>query len=389
MSSPRSTLPKHSFEVRPLTIALLGRSEPSHVEALAEPLEQLHTRLMLHGHAPVTAEAPRPGPRSTTGPIHHLVSGLHRPAADWRRTLHEHRPDVAFVLDPSAATLAPAIASSGVALGLHVADPDLDRSPRGRRRAAARRIALSSAGVLIADTRVVQERYLDEVDLPVELIRPGTRILRNTPTDLLWSYGLVPGAFHVTTLEGGIDRTAMVLEGYHRSAATLPLVVIGRSAHHDQVDALAARDPRLRILGDVDDVRLVEQLHAHALSSLHARPTGTVDNAMLRAMGAATAVVALDTLVNRETAGTAGSYFSSAADVARRVEEVEQYPFRFRDLGELMQERAHRFHDWDVAAEQYAAVASRLAREQRGRHRRPVRRIDRPITPVTIAIGRG
>jgi glycosyltransferase involved in cell wall biosynthesis len=93
-------------------------------------------------------------------------------------------------------------------------------------------------------------------------------------------------------------------------------------------------------------------------------------------MGAGTAVLAWDVVFNREVAGTAGLYFSAPGELGRQVEEVERYPFRFRDIGELMQDRAHRRYDWDVVAEAYGALAAKLARGYSTRGISSGRRLD-------------
>ena len=67
-------------------------------------------------------------------------------------------------------------------------------------------------------------------------------------------------------------------------------------------------------------------------------------------------------MFNREVAGTGGLYFDTAIQLSRQIEEVERYPFRFRDLGELMQERAQALYNWDAVTESYEALAAKLAR---------------------------
>jgi glycosyltransferase involved in cell wall biosynthesis len=79
-------------------------------------------------------------------------------------------------------------------------------------------------------------------------------------------------------------------------------------------------------------------------------------------MGAGTAVLGWDVNFNREVAGTAGLYFRDAAQLADQVEEVERYSYRFRDIGELMQERAQARYNWDAVTEAYEALGAKLAR---------------------------
>ena len=182
----------------------------------------------------------------------------------------------------------------------------------------------------------------------------------------------------------------MIVEGYHRSDAMLPLVVVGSAPYSakytDSIGAVAARDPRIRLLGGVWDQRVLDQLYAHALSYLHGHSVGGTNPSLLRAMGAGTAIVGWDVVFNREVAGTAGSYFDSPAELARRVEEVEQYPFRFRDIGEHMQERAQSLYNWDSVTEAYSTLAGRLARGYSTRGISTGRRADSAWSAAPMAV---
>jgi glycosyltransferase involved in cell wall biosynthesis len=265
----------------------------------------------------------------------------------------------------------PMIRSRGTAVALHVDGLEWKRDKWGRfgRRyyRAAEQLAVREADALIADAKGIQDYYDDEFGVPTELIGYGTKIIDHSPSDLIEQLGLVPGNFHLAVArfepENHID---VIVEGYHRSQSTLPLVVVGSAPYSAEytrsIEQVAARDPRIRLLGGVWDQRLLDQLYTHALSYLHGHSVGGTNPSLLRAMGAGTAVVAWDVVFNREVAGTAGSYFSTPAQLARQVEEVERYAFRFRDLGELMQERAKALYDWDVVTEQYEALAAKLAR---------------------------
>jgi glycosyltransferase involved in cell wall biosynthesis len=231
----------------------------------------------------------------------------------------------------------------------------------------AEQIAVREADALIADAQGIADYYDDEFGIPTELISYGTRILRNTPTDAIEALGLVPGQFHLVVArfepENHVD---VIVRGYSRSDATLPLVVVGSApyaaAYTDGIARVADADPRIRMLGGVFDQRVLDQLYAHALSYVHGHSVGGTNPSLLRAMGAATAVLAWDVVFNREVAGTAGLYFGDDEQLSRQFHEVERYAWRFQDIGDLMQERARVHYDWDAVTEAYEALAAKLAR---------------------------
>jgi glycosyltransferase involved in cell wall biosynthesis len=382
-----------------LRIAVLG----SPAVAAGSVVEEIGRRLVEQGHA-VTVYS-RAGARNA--PAQHLgmrlvpVPAIHagsfepfsRSALSTARVWGSPRPDVAFVFDVANAPFVAALRARGTAVAVHVAglEPRRGREGRMERRyhRRAEELAVREADALIADARSIARYYDDEFGIPTEPIGYGARILRNTTSDLIEPLGLVPGWFHLAVAAGDRDDHLDVLvEGYTRSGARSPLVVVGAgrgAAVPPRVAMAAARDSRIRLLGDVRDARLLDQLHAHAICYLsgHA-PLGT-DRSLLRAMGAGTAPVVWDAASNREVAGTAGLYFRSAPQLAGLIEEVERYPFRFQEIGELMRERARARHSWNEVGEAYELLAKRLARGYSTRGVSAGRRRPARSTPVTAS----
>lgn len=406
MTSLQIAPPKHGHPVRPMRIAMLGtRGVPASYGGFETAVEEIGQRLVEQGHTVTvygrsTGErAPKEhlGMRCVTLPaLHHkALETLSHTALSASHLLVTRRHDVAFVFNAANAPFVPMIRSKGTAVAVHVDGLEWKRDKWGRagRRyyRAAEGLAVREADALIADAQGIQDYYSDEFAVPTELIRYGTRIIERSPSDLVAGLGLVPKAFHLVVArfepENHVD---VIVEGYHRSNARLPLVVVGSapySATYTQsIQRLAARDPRIRLLGGVWDQGLLDQLYTHALSYLHGHSVGGTNPSLLRAMGAGTSIVAWDVVFNREVAGVAGSYFSSPGQLARSVEEVEQYPFRFRDLGELMRERARKHYDWDVVTEQYEALAAKLARGYSTRGVSSGRRIDSSWTAEQPAV---
>jgi glycosyltransferase involved in cell wall biosynthesis len=382
MTVTRPAPPRHVRPVAPLRIAMVGtRGVPASYGGFETAIEEIGQRLVHEGHE-VTVYCRPTGPDA---PSEHLGMRLVNLPALRRKSLETlshtalstghflgaRRQDVAFVFNAANAPFVPLLRARGSAVAVHVDGLEWKRDkwgPWGRRYyRMAEQLAVREADALIADAKGIADYYDSEFGVPTEQISYGAKILRNTPSDAIEGIGLVPGQFHLVVArfepENHVD---VIVEGYHRSEAALPLVVVGSApysaAYTDGIGELAARDPRIRLLGGVWDQRLLDQLYAHALSYLHGHSVGGTNPSLLRAMGAGTAVLGWDVVFNREVAGTAGLYFSTPGQLARQVEEVERYPFRFRDIGELMQERAHRRYDWDTVSEAYAALAGKLAR---------------------------
>ncbi|WP_375399811.1 DUF1972 domain-containing protein [uncultured Amnibacterium sp.] len=382
MTVTSTAIARHAQTVPALRLGMLGtRGVPAAYGGFETAIEEIGQRLVERGHE-VTVygrATERRAPTSHLGmrlvhlPAIHsksleTISNTAFSAAHFAGT---RRHDVAFVFNAANAPFIPLIRSRGTAVALHVDGLEWKRDKWGKwgRRyyQMAERTAVREADALIADAQGIADYYDDEFAMPTELISYGTNILRDTPTDKIEQLGLVPGQFHLVVArfepENHVD---VIVDGYARSGATLPLVVVGSApyapAYTTGIKHAAAADSRIRMLGAVWDQRLLDQLYAHALSYVHGHSVGGTNPSLLRAMGAGTAVLGWDVLFNREVAGTAGLYFSGARQLAGQIEEVERYAYRFRDIGELMQERAQVLYNWDVVTESYEALAARLSR---------------------------
>ena len=406
MTSLQSAPPRHALPTAPMRIAMLGtRGVPAAYGGFETAIEEIGRRLVEQGHE-ITVYGRATG---KDVPKEHLGMKLVNLPALHSKTLEtlshtalssahfsaSRRHDVAFVFNAANSPFIPLIRSRGAAVALHVDGLEWKRDKWGKwgRRyyRFAEQFAVREADALISDAQGIADYYDDEFSIPTELISYGAPLLTNTPSDAIEEIGLVPGQFHLVVArfepENHVD---VIVEGYRRSGATLPLVVVGSapySKHYtDGIGEMAKNDPRIRLLGGVWDQRLLDQLYAHAISYVHGHSVGGTNPSLLRAMGAATAILGWDVVFNREVAGTAGSYFSSPAEVTRCIEEVERYPARFRDIGELMQERARKRYNWDSVTESYEALAAKLARGYSTRGMSSGRRtasawsVERPVT---------
>ena len=195
----------------------------------------------------------------------------------------------------------------------------------------AESLAVRWADALVADARGIAEYYDDEFGVPTELITYGAPIQVDAPADLLGSVAVESRRYHLVVARFEPENHVLeIVEGYRRSAASQPLVVVGSAPYADEytsrIEEAAAGDPRIRLLGGVWDQRLLDQLYAHALTYLHGHSVGGTNPSLLRAMGAGTAVMAYDVVFNREVLGDDGRFFAGPGDIAAALLSAEAAP---------------------------------------------------------------
>jgi glycosyltransferase involved in cell wall biosynthesis len=298
-------------------------------------------------------------PKKTLETLSHTgMSALH---------LVRHRTDVALVFNSANSPFVPMLRARGIPVATHVDGLEWKRAKwqgTGRRYyRMAESMAVRWSDALIADAQGIADYYRAEFDAPTELIAYGAPILIDESNDMVRRLGLRPRRYHLVVArfepENHVD---MIVEGYARSRARLPLVVVGSAPY---ADAYTARirslcDDRVRLLGSVWDQRLLDQLYANSATYLHGHSVGGTNPSLLRAAGAGASTIAFDVNFNREVLDRAGRYFRTADQVTDEVELAESDGFENARRGALARARALHY-DWDDVARRYESLCQRLA----------------------------
>jgi glycosyltransferase involved in cell wall biosynthesis len=361
-----------------LRVALVGtRGVPARYGGFETCVEEVGQRLAERGHSVVVYCRTVPG----AAPAQDEYLGMrlvHLPAARKRSLetlshsalsvahLLAHRTDAAIVFNAANAPLLPALRAARIPVATHVDGLEWKRAKWGRggqryyRMAEALAVRWSDA--LIADAQGIADYYRAEFDADTELISYGAPMIspasgRLTELDLEnRGYHLVVARFEP---ENHVD---VIVDGYRRSDARLPLVVVGGAPYADEYTARVhgLADERVRFLGGVWDQELLDQLYANAATYLHGHSVGGTNPSLLRALGAGAATVAYDVDFNREVLAHSGRYFTTAADLAERLMEAEADPLATSRAGRAARILARRY-DWDDVAARYEDLVERLA----------------------------
>jgi glycosyltransferase involved in cell wall biosynthesis len=378
---PESTRdPEKSRPSKPLRLAMIGtRGVPAAYGGFETAVEEIGQRLVARGHEVTVycrgAQAPCPqaflGMRLVHLPALHVRSleTLSHSALSVAHCVLRRRPDAAFVFNAANAPFVPVLRMRGIPTTVHVDGLEWKRDKWGgvgrHYYRWAEEYSVRNSDALIADARGIADYYRDEFAVATELITYGAKILSDVPHDRLAEFGLKPAGYHLVVArfepENHVD---VIVEGYIRSGANLPLVVVGSAPYAadytTRVLRLAASDARVHIMGGIWDKELLDQLYAHAVTYLHGHSVGGTNPSLLRAMGAATAVIAWDVGFNREVLGVNGAYFGDTAALAGLVEDAELSPHRSAEVGQALQGRAQALFDWDRVTDGYESLAIRL-----------------------------
>lgn len=314
-------------------------------------------------------------------PTHRGVALVHLPAVrsksletlshTFLSVLHLlRRPvDVVLLFNGANAVFAPLLRARGMPTAVHVDGLEWKRAkwsaPARLWHKLGERAAVRFADAVIADAPGIARYYRDRYGAATELLTYGAPVLRDVGDSRIAELGLARHGFHLVVArlepENHVD---LIVEGYARSDAALPLVVVGEAPFADEhvraIHASAAGDDRVRFLGAVWDQALLDELYANALTYLHGHSVGGTNPSLLRAMGAGAGVVAFAVDFNEDIVGEHGRYFSGPEEVALAVEQAEADPEAVRAGGEAGQGHVAAHYRWDDVADGYVELCRRL-----------------------------
>lgn len=371
-----------------LRIALIGtRGVPAKYGGFETCVEEVGFRLAQRGHI-VTVYC-RSGATEALQCDYRGMRLVHLPALR-RRSLEtlshtalsvahvmRHRVDAAIVFNAANSPFLPALRILGIPVATHVDGLEWRRAKWGRGGRLYYRFAESGAvrwsDALIADARGIRDYYRHEFNAETELISYGAPVV-SAGSHRLAELGLQHKGYHLVVArfeaENHVD---VIVDGYQRSRATKPLVVVGSAPYSGEytVRVRSLADERVRFLGGVWDQELLDQLYAGAYTYLHGHSVGGTNPSLLRAIGAGTATTAFDVSFNREVLGDSGRYFVAPQDVTLAIEQSEGAPEVTASRAQEARVRAGSY-DWDDVADDYEDLCRRLARRELVRPRRPV-----------------
>lgn len=374
-----------------LRIALVGtRGVPAHYGGFETCVEEVGRRLAERGHLVTvycrTGNGADNGTKEFEGmQLVHLPALRRRSLETLSHTglsvahLLGRRADATIVFNAANAPWLPLLRLAKLPVATHMDGLEWKRAkwgPVGKRYYRwAESFAVRFSNALIADAAGIRDYYRTTFDAATELISYGAPLLAPKQPTRLASVGLVPGQYHlvVARLEPE-NHVHTIVEGYVRSSARLPLVVVGSTpyGHEYNQKVRESADARVNFLGGVWDQELLDELYANALVYWHGHSVGGTNPSLLRAIGAGAATNAFDVNFNREVLGSAGRYFRNPDDVAQLAEESEAHPGRIRFRAEHGRQIAAEY-DWDAVADGYEALCYALASRTLTRAQGPVR----------------
>ena len=236
----------------------------------------------------------------------------------------------------------------------------------GRYFKIAARLSTILFDQIINDSEEMRKVYLNMFKKESVVIAYGAKVTKFEDQSLIKQWLIKPKEYYLVVGRMIPDNNAdVIVKGFLASNSTKKMVVVGdvfyRDNYADKLKAL--KDERLIFTGYVNDSDVLAALYHHSYMYVHGHEFGGTNPTMIKAMAYGCAILALDTVFNREMLenGQFGWFFQKTSDsVALYLQQAEHNPQAVQTLKEKARDGITQKYNWDEVTRAYVTVFKAL-----------------------------
>ena len=230
----------------------------------------------------------------------------------------------------------------------------------------AAKLATLFYNTIITDAEAMRQVYLNTFNKDSTVIAYGANIRHSKNPGLINQFGLTPNEYFLIVGRLIPDNNSdLILEGFKKANSNKKLVIVGdvpyQDAYAQRMKANAS--DQILFLGYITDSEVLAELYHQSYAYLHGHEYGGTNPTMLKAMAYGCAILALDTVFNREMLenGQFGWFFQKTSDsVALYLQQAEHDPQAVQTLKEKARDGITQKYNWDEVTRAYVTVFKAL-----------------------------
>ena len=219
---------------------------------------------------------------------------------------------------------------------------------------------------IITDAEAMRQVYLKTFKANSTVIAYGANIRHSKNPELINQFGLTPNEYFLIVGRLIPDNNSdLILEGFKKANSNKKLVIVGDVPYQDAYaqKMKAQASDQILFLGYITDSEVLAELYHQSYAYLHGHEYGGTNPTMLKAMAYGCAILALDTVFNREMLenGQFGWFFQKTSDsVALYLQQAEHDPQAVQTLKEKARDGITQKYNWDEVTRAYVTVFKAL-----------------------------
>lgn len=234
----------------------------------------------------------------------------------------------------------------------------------------AAKLATKFYDVIITDADAMRDVYLKEFNSKSTVIAYGAPEFREADQSLLKRFKLSAGGYYLIVGRLIPDNNAdLIVRAFARGTSTKKLVIVGDVPYRDKYaeDLKRYENENIHFVGYVKDSNELMALYQNCFVYVHGHKYGGTNPAMLKAMSNNCAILALDTVFNREMLqdGKFGVFFEeSEQSVIETMKKLESEPILVQSLQDKVADGLTEKYNWDAVTSSYLSVMNDLCNKK-------------------------
>lgn len=220
--------------------------------------------------------------------------------------------------------------------------------------------------LIITDSDEMQKVYLEEFNSESEVIAYGANIRHSKSPELIKEWGLEKEDYFLIVGRLIPDNNAdLIVKEFSNSNTDKKLVIVGDVPYNDSYAQNIKKntDPRIIFTGYVTDQDVLAELYHNCFAYLHGHQYGGTNPTMLKALAYGCAILALDTVFNKEMLlnGEYGMFFTKENNSLNTlINSIDNHSEKINDLRNKSRDRITTNYTWEKITNQYIQAFEEL-----------------------------
>ncbi len=230
---------------------------------------------------------------------------------------------------------------------------------------SAARSAVRFCNELVTDAEAMRQFYLERFSKKTTMIAYGAHVEASTRPELISPFGVSADDYYLIASRLIPENHADLIARAFLASGTKKKLLIAGGANYDSQfhrDLQAMAGDRIILAGHINDQDVIRELHCNCFVYVHGHSVGGTNPSLLKAMGYANCILALDTVFNREVLASGGVFFPRDETLlAAQMKALEGDRSRVMKLRQMGPERIRDNYTWQKIASQYDALFMEIA----------------------------
>jgi glycosyltransferase involved in cell wall biosynthesis len=224
---------------------------------------------------------------------------------------------------------------------------------------------------IINDSDEMRKVYLNLFKRDSKVIAYGANIRKSKNSNLITVWDIKKREYYLVIGRLIPDNNAdLIIKGFLKSNSKKKLVIVGDVPYKDSYasDLKNIKDERLIFTGYVKDQDILAELYHNCYVYVHGHEFGGTNPTMIKAMAYGCAILALDTVFNKEMLqkGEFGIFFNKELlSVTSSIEYCEKEKILMDKLRSESVNGITKKYDWDYVTKEYLEVFKSLINQRK------------------------